>query len=185
HARRPDPAEPRSLAPPRGRLRPPSFNTRIKLHQTDDKLLIEIPNIIINFWTLVLLGLIVIGPMLFIGPLFFPLMVQDILFIAVIFLFFGLYIYWESLPTFVEFSAGKFSIYTILFEKKIHSDRGSISKINDVFHTEKTFRSGKNTYTQRVVILQTSDYEYYFGNGLNWQECNWLVNVIQYWLNLG
>ena len=185
HARQPDSAEERSLAPPRGRLRPPSFNTRIKLHQTDEQLLIEIPSFRINLWELALLGpiaIVIISQFVFfLASIIFKL--EYILFIAVIFLFIVLSTYWRLLPTFVEFSARKFSIYKIIFGKKIHSARGSISEINDVFHTQKTFRSGKNTYSQRVVILQTTYYEYYFGKGLNWQECNWLVNVIQYWLN--
>jgi len=183
HTRQPDPAEPGSLAPPRGRLRPPSFNTRIKLHQTDDDLLIEIPKIG-NRWQLVPFALIVIGFMFFIASIAFQ-WEHIIIFIPIFFFCEVLPTYWYLLTTFVEFSAGKFSIYKMLFGNKIYIARGSISEINDVFHTQKTFRSGKNTYSKRVVILQTTSYDYYFGKGLDWQECDWLVNVIQYWLNLG
>lgn len=186
--REPNSAHLRSLAPTRGRLRPPSFNTKIQFHQTDDDLLIKVPNII-NPWELVLLVPIVIG-IVFMGQIFIPFIVsmtfqlEYILFIPVIFLFFALSLYWGLLPTFVEFSGGIFSIYKKPFGTKIQMAHGSQAAVHDVFHTLKTFRSGKHTYTQRVIILQTNYREYYFGNKLNWEECTWLVDVIQYWLHL-
>lgn len=189
NARQPEPAHQRSLTLTRGRLRPPSFKTRIQLHQTDDNLLIKVPSISINPWELVLLVPIVFG-VLFISPMFVPFIAlmsfpwESILFMGVIFLVFTLSIYWILLPTFVQFNAGEFSIYKKYFGTNIKIANGSTADIHDVFHTLKTFWQGKQVYTQRVVIIQTNYREYYFGNRLSWEECTWLVDVIQYWLNL-
>lgn len=188
--RQPDPTQQRSLTPTRGRLRPPSFNTRIKFHQTEDDLWIKVPNISINPWELLLFIPFVIIGILFITEIFSPIFIlsllklEILLVFALIISFVSLSVYWNLLPIFVQFSSGIFSIYKMPFGTKVQIKNGSTTEIHDVFHTLKTFRFGQQSHTQRVVVIQTNSREYYFGNRLNWEECTWLVDVIQYWLNL-
>jgi serine/threonine protein kinase len=162
---------------------------QLVLHQTNEDLLIKVPNIRINPWELAVVVPIV-SAILFISPRFITsiasigLPLVYILFIAINLLFFALSIYWKLLPVFVQFSAGKFSIYKKPFGTNFKIANGSIEDISDVFHTLKTFWNGKHIYKERVVIIQTIYREYYFGKQLSWAECRWLVDVIQDWLNL-
>lgn len=194
----PDDAEPAhhsSPTPPLARTTPsvPSrsprapFNTQIELQQSTHSLLIAIPGT--TAWSLLLLipisiALVVVGRMLlpiltFLSPgpiafLFFSVIVLGIVWTT----------YWELLPTCIQFDRDQFLIYKSPFGVAMSMSSGSTTAIQNVFHTLKTFGSGKNTYEKRVVILQSGDGEEYFGQGLSWDECSWLVDVIKDWLEL-
>jgi hypothetical protein len=93
-------------------------------------------------------------------------------------------VYWEFLPTFVQFNRSQFSIYKRCFGFTMTTITDSTAEIEDVFYTMKTFRNGKTTYETRVVTIQTYRGEYFFAKGMSRNECSWLVNAIQYWLDL-
>jgi hypothetical protein len=91
-------------------------------------------------------------------------------------------IYWEFLPTFIQFEQNHFRIYKCPVNTIFSLSQGSVGTIENVFHTLKTFGSGKHRYDRRVIIIQTNLGEDWFGKGLSWAECSWLVDMIQAWL---
>jgi serine/threonine protein kinase len=195
----PHPERERYLAPDQERVPLPQpwtpeqwtsspLGTGVELHQDNESLLIKVSNFRPWDWLLVILLAIVA---LFVLPAI-PLVTAVLSFRADFWIFallisflIGLFTYWGVLPTFVQFTQDSFSIYKLPFGVSISIVRGSIGEIHDVFHTLKTFRSGKHTYTKRVVILQTPSGEHYFGDRLSWEECSWLVQIIQDWIRLG
>jgi serine/threonine protein kinase len=186
------PAAPRQLEPTQQRTQaialPPPYKTRIEVQQTADQLLIKIPGA--NVGQLFLLVPIAIILLLVFGQIFFAL-ILTVTNIPLVLLF-GLLItaliagstYWEILPTYVELQRSRFCIYKLPFGSPVVTVNGVTGNIQDVFHTLKTFRNGKSSDEKRVVIIQTYGGEDHFGKGLNWEECSWLVNVIQDWLHL-
>lgn len=176
----------RSLAHNTERSLTPPLGSRLQVQESANELLITVPGE--SLWTL--LTLIPIGFVLvlmaevYLGNLIiafggWPLAIA----VAVVALI-GWTTYWALLPTFVVFKKDKFSIYKLPFGLMNSSVDGSTAEIQNVFHTLKSFSSGKSHSERRVVMIQTYNKEDYFGVGLSWDECNWLVAVTKDWLNL-
>lgn len=192
HPPAPPPRQPAPEASllPTGVIHPinPAVNSRIQVYQEKDRLSIQIPGT--SLWHLFLL--VPIGIFLFaiFQNLFSPLLYLTLLDWRVIFfgglllLLIAFFTYWEFLSTFVEFEGGYCIIYKRPFNFTLTIDTIAIASIRDVFHTLKAFRSGKRTYETRVIMIQTGSSESFFGKGLNWEDCDWLVRVIQRWLGL-
>ncbi|MBD2461396.1 serine/threonine protein kinase [Oscillatoria sp. FACHB-1407] len=162
-------------------LTSPSF-TQIQIHHAPDRLLIQTPGA--NRWSLLLLipiGIILLIILRAVLPVI-TITVSGAGLFSLFLLLFALSIFWEFLPTFIDFQQDRFIIYKRPFNFTIQTTNQPIADIQDVFHTLKTFRSGKRTYEKRVVVVQTSYNETYFAKGFSWDECNWLVEVIQQWL---
>jgi serine/threonine protein kinase len=162
--------------------------TEITVQQSPEELLITIPGA--SRWQLLWLipigiALAMVGQMLssVLADLIaaFPVLPFALLIIV---LMAGM-IYWEFLPTFVQFNRQKFRIYKRPFGGLISIHTGETYAIADVFQTTKTFGSGKNRYEARVVVLQLGRVEIYLGKGLGEENCCWLVWVLQRWLKLG
>jgi serine/threonine protein kinase len=168
----------RSLTPPLG--------SRLQAQETADELLITVPGE--SLWTL--LTLIPIG---FVLVLMGELYLVDLTIVmggwplaiaAAVVALIAWTTYQALLPTFVVFRKDKFSVYKLPFGLMSSSVDGSTAEIQNVFHTLKSFSSGKSHSEKRVVMIQTHNKEDYFGVGLSWDECSWLVAVTKDWLNL-
>ena len=162
----------------------PFFGSRIEVNQTRDRLLIKIPGP--SLWQLLLLVPIGIA-LIFVGQMFIPLTDfipsgQILFFCFPIALLIVAWIYWEFLPAYVQFERGRFLLYKSPWGSPIGMMNGRTHEIQDIFHTLKMFRAGKSSYEKRVVVIQTYGDEVCFGKGLSWDECTWLVGVIQEWL---
>ncbi len=170
-------AAPRSLAPP--------VNTRVEVTRSPQELLLQIPggpdwpsplvltviiaSLIVGRYVVVSL-LQLLGTPTLLLPLLVPLLVV------------GVALYWDSRPTVVHFQGDRFTIYKQVGQTTINLGQGAIPHIANVFHTLKTIGHGKNRYERRVVVIQTGFSEEVFGINLSWEECAWLVDVIQAWL---
>lgn len=168
----------RSLTPPLG--------SRLQVEETKDELLIKIPGE--SLWTLLTLipigFVLVLMAELYLGELIItfgglPLAIT----VAVVSLI-AWTTYQALLPTFVVFRKDKFLVYKLPFGLMSSSVNGSTAEIQNVFHTLKSFSSGRSHSEKRVVMIQTHNKEDYFGAGLSWDECNWLVAITKDWLKL-
>lgn len=165
-------------------LRPPE-NTRVTIHRSAQALVIKIPsNHRSERFTVIpvvmVLGLMGQSAVPLLGMLAEPV---KLLILALVVVVIGGVLYWEFLPTFVQFERTNFFIYKCPAKTTFELSHGSIQHIESVFHTVKTLnRSGHHHDEQRVVVIQTSFGEDCIGAGLSWEECRWLVDVIQDWL---
>ncbi len=187
-ARSPSTSQYSELEPSKERSLTPPYNSRIELNQTADELLITIPGA--SLWNLLMLIPIAIALIVFVPIVthtiaaLLTIEFTHILFFLLIVLAIGGGVSWEFFPTFVQFNRSQFSIYKRRFGFTMTMISGSTADIEDVFHTMKTFRNGKSTCDKRVVTIQTYRGEYFFAKGMSRNECSWLVNAIQYWLDL-
>ncbi|MBD1920319.1 serine/threonine protein kinase [Microcoleus sp. FACHB-831] len=188
-ARSPSTSQRSQLEQSKERSLTPAYNSAIELHQTADELLITIPGT--SLWTLLMLipiaiALIVLGQMVMPAIVLMTIESAYILFflVLVIVLAISAAVYWELLPTFVKLDRAEFSLYKRPFGFTVTTILCSKADIEDVFHTMKTFRTGKTTYDKRVVTIQTNRREYFFAIGLSKYDCSWLVKAIKYWLDL-
>jgi serine/threonine protein kinase len=166
----------------------PPYDSRIEVQQTPDLLLFKLPGG--SPWQL--LALVPIGLAVYVfgrEMIVYMLSIgavsgQFLFFVALIVFLIAAFTYWDLLPFFVELDRSRYSIYKRPFGSPVAMVNGATGEIQDVFHTLKTFRNGKTTYDRRVVIIQTYRGEDYFAKGLSWEECDWLVDVLQDWLRL-
>lgn len=150
----------------------------IELSKTEDELLIQIPALRESyvFFLLILMGSIgtflslgfLPGFLLILVPAFTPLLVSHWYLIS---------------PTYVEFNQGQFAAYKKLSQWTLPVFRGKTEEIEDIFHTVKTFQSGRDSHEKRVIVIQTKNQEHYFGENLSRDECTWLTKEIKHWLN--
>ncbi|MBD1929395.1 serine/threonine protein kinase [Trichocoleus sp. FACHB-90] len=183
-ARSPSTSQHSELEPSKERSLTPPYNSRIELNQTADELLITIPGA--SLWNLLMLipiaiALIAFVPIVTYTTAVIPIEFRYILFFLLIVITISGSVSWEFLPTFVQFNRSQFSIYQRRFGFTRTRIRGSTADIEDVFHTMKTVRNGKE---KRVVTIQTNRREYFLPEGMSRDECSWLANAIQYWLDL-
>lgn len=184
-ARSPSTSQYSELEPSKERSLTPPYNSRIELNQTADELLITIPGA--SLWNLLMLipiAIALIGLVPIVTHTIAALMTikfTHILFFLLILLAISGGVYWEFLPTFVQFNRSQFWIYKRRFGFTMTTIRGSTVDIEDVFHTMKMVQNGKE---KRVVTIQTNRREYFLAEGMSRDECSWLVNAIQYWLDL-
>jgi serine/threonine protein kinase len=159
----------------------------ITVQQSPEHLLITIPGT--NRRQLLMLVPIAIALMV-VGRIFSPVLPALIAMPAVVFfallivLLICAMVYWEFLPTFVEFDRQNFSIYKCPFGRLISIDTAPTHAIEDIFQTMKTFGSGKHRYDARVVVLQVGRAEIFIGKGLGEENCRWLVRILERWLRL-
>lgn len=186
----PSPARPLAarFQPSQGRIRvsDPPLKTRVKLKRSADQLMIQIPGG--SRWNLlwlvpVMLILSVVG-LSIISQLFVSTTgLNALLFFSFVFLVICVSIYWSLLPTFVKIDRVGYNVYKLPFGSISSIFHGDIYSISDVFHTVKTFRTGKSSYEDRVIVIQTAEIEHCFGEGLSREECDWLVSAIEQWLD--
>ncbi len=167
-----------------GNLTPP-FNNGLQVHQTCDRLLITIPGL--SLWQSLSIGILTGIALIFVGPIFLPLFGvasgQVFSYSLPIILLAAGCLYWGYLPVYIEFKRDQFLIYKFPANALVTMVSGRTSEIQDIFHTLKTFQAGKTSQEKRVMVIQTYGGEECFGKGLSWDECVWLVRVIQDWLN--
>jgi hypothetical protein len=167
-----------------GNLTPP-FNNGLQVHQTRDRLLITLPGL--SRWKVLSIGSLAGIAFIFIGQIFMPLVAiasgQVFLYSLLIILLTAGCLYWEYLPVYIEFKREQFSVYKFPANALVTMVSGRTEEIQDIFHTLKTFQASKTSHEKRVMIIQTHGGEASFGKGLSWEECTWLVRVIQDWLD--
>lgn len=181
----PSPAPSSATLPAASRSLVPPVNTRVKVTRSPQELLLKIPGgtnwqpltaIALVIASLIVGRYIIVSILQLLGtptlllPLLVPLLVVGVAF------------YWESRPTFVHFQGDRFTIYKQVGQTAINLGQGAIPQIANVFHTLKTIGHGRNRDERRVVVIQTGFSEEVFGINLSWEECAWLVAVIQDWL---
>lgn len=59
----------------------------------------------------------------------------------------------------------------------------SLTAIQAIIHHDLQFREGKSTVTRRVVTIQTRDDDISFARGLSREECAWIVQEMNDWLD--
>jgi serine/threonine protein kinase len=151
----------------------------IELSKTEDELLIQIPALRESyvFFLLILMGSIgtflslgfLPGFLLILVPAFTPFLVSHWYLIS---------------PTYVEFNQNEFVAYKKFSKWTLPVFNGKTGEIEDIFHTLKTFQSGRDSHEKRVIVIQTKAQEHYFGEDLSREECTWLTKEIKDWLNL-
>lgn len=151
--------------------------------QSHQMLLIKIPANRLQLLALIPLAILLVYVGHIVTPYYIWGMVNPsvLLFVGLILVALLLFAYWETLPTFIQFESDYFFIYKRPFKQPFELTHGAVCHIEDVYHTLKTVRTGKSSVEQRVVVIQTEFGEDFFGAGLSWDECRWLVNVIQIW----
>jgi serine/threonine protein kinase len=176
----------RTLAEKELRSLQPPLDTRLEVDQTPDELTIKIPGS--SSWELLLLlpplGIVLVA----LGQVLpFPSALTVDLGMLVLFLgIAGLVVsltYWKFLPTIVHFDRQQFSISKQLFGRKVSLVSGSTTTIQEITSTQKTFHSGSNAQAEWVVMLSDPSGAEFFIRGLSQEECGWLVEVIQQWLD--
>ncbi|MGI0490056.1 serine/threonine protein kinase [Pantanalinema rosaneae CENA516] len=60
----------------------------------------------------------------------------------------------------------------------------SLADIQNIIHHDLQFREGKSTITRRVVTIQTIDDDLSFAKGLSREECAWVVQEMNHWLDM-
>lgn len=169
-----------------GRSLQPPCDTSIEVYQSSDDLTIKVPGT--SSWALLMLlplGIVLVA----LGQILMPYLSMIRIDLGVIILFLMItgaivvFAYWEFLPTFIHFDRSQFSMYKCPFGRILSLSSGSTAEIEKVFHTMRAFRSGKTVREERVVMLQTSTGEEFFGRGVSWEEGSWLVDVIEQWLD--
>ena len=180
-----------TIQPKTDELAPP-LKTRVTVTQTPQTLKIKLPPPKENGYVLagisIFFGFLLTLPLIY-GVSFSTVIsiVAHVLYAAwiptLLLVIFVVTALWQMLSdVYVQFDHTEFIIYRRFLERPWVIAQGNIHDIQNVFHTIKTVKTGRHSSNQRFLVVQTSTGEDAFGAGLKWEECDWLVGLIQKWV---